>query len=78
MAEVKTSTAQLTPDSRYRSRKFIIGVASFLAATVMAWWGCWKLAKDAGDIALILGAWGACDAAILKLYMDANIKAMSE
>ena len=64
--------------SKYRSRKFIIAIASFAAATVMAFYGCWAKAVSASDIAIILGSWGAFDAIILKLYNDANLAAEEE
>jgi len=76
MGQIQTSSARLT--SKFRSRKFLIAASSFVAVTVMAWFGCWHLAGDAGDIALIIGAWAASDAAILKLYNDANLKAEVE
>ena len=62
-------------DTRYRSRKFIIASASFVAVTLMTWWGCYDAAKTGQDIAIIIGAWGVCDGAILKIYTDANNKA---
>ena len=62
-------------DSKYRSRKFIFAAGSFLAATAMAFFGCVVLAKDAGDIAMVIGAWGVANALVLKLYNDANLKA---
>jgi hypothetical protein len=61
-------------DSRWSSRKFAIAGASFLAATFALVWGL-TLCKDAQDIAIVIGAWGLVDAAILKLYSDANLKA---
>jgi hypothetical protein len=33
------------------------------------------LAKDFSGAAMVMTAWGAADAAILKLYNDANLKA---
>lgn len=61
-------------DSKYRSRKFLFAGASFIAVTLMAFFGCLELAKDAGDIALIIGAWATSDGVILKLYNDANLE----
>jgi len=55
-------------DDKFRSRKFIISAASFVAVTLMAWWGCYDAAKTGQDIAIIIGAWGVCDGAILKIY----------
>lgn len=62
-------------DSRFSSRKFIIACASFVAVTLFAGFGLAALAKDAGDVALIIAAWAGSDTAILGLYNNANIKA---
>lgn len=59
-------------DDKYGSRKFIFAVASFLAVTAFAGWGVLKLAADAKDIALLIGAWGTVDTVILGLYNYAN------
>jgi len=76
MVQITTSSAAVS--SRYRSRKFIIAISSFVVVSAMGLFGCVKLAADGGDISLIIGAWGVVDAAILKLYNDANIAAASE
>ena len=62
-------------DFKFRSRKFIIAAGSLLVASALAAWGTFILANDTGDIALVLGAWGAVDGVILKLYNDANLLA---
>ena len=59
-------------DDKFRSRKFIIASASFLVVTAFAGWGVLKLAADAKDVALLIGAWGTSDATILGLYSWAN------
>lgn len=61
-------------DNRYRSRKFIFAAASFLVVSALACFGAIKLAVDAKDIALLIGAWGTVDATILGLYSYANVK----
>jgi len=61
-------------DNRYRSRKFILACAAFVVVTVMAVWGEYKLAKDAKDVALIIGAWGTPTAVVLGLYQHFNVK----
>lgn len=58
----------------FHSRKFILSVASFVAATFAMVWGV-TICKEATDIAIVIGAWGVVDGAILKLYHDANLKA---
>ena len=64
-------------DSRWSSRKFAIAGASFLAVTFALVWGL-TLCKDAQDVAIVVGAWGLADAAILKLYTDANNRAAGQ
>ena len=61
-------------DSRYRSRKFLLATASFVAVSVMAFYGIFALATDASGVALVIGAWGTVDGAILGLYNFANLK----
>jgi len=61
-------------DSKYRSRKFLIAAASFVVVTIFAGFGLWSLAKDGGDVALIIGSWAASDTTILGLYNYANVK----
>ena len=61
------------PGDRYRSRKFIVAAFSLVVASVIAAFGAGSLAEDAQDIAIILAAWVITDAAILKLYNDANL-----
>lgn len=61
-------------DPKYRSRKWLLAVASFLVITIFAAFGLLKLAKDAGDAALVLGAWAGSDTTILGLYNYANWK----
>jgi hypothetical protein len=60
-------------NGKKRSRKWVICVASFCVVSAFAGFGVFVLAKDAGDIALIIGAWGGTDALLLKLYNDANL-----
>lgn len=61
---------------RYSSRKFVIAGASLVVVSFLAVWGVVVVGKEGGlDVAAIIGAWGVCDAAILKLYNDANLKA---
>lgn len=60
-------------DDRYRSRKFIVAACSLVVVSCLAGWGMLVHATDAAGAALVIGAWGASDAAILKLYNDANI-----
>ena len=60
-------------DSKYRSRKWIIAVASFVVVTLFAGFGIWVLAKDAGDAALIIAAWAGSDMTILGIYNTTNI-----
>jgi len=67
-----------TTADRFRSRKFILAISSFVVVSVLAGYGAFNLATDASGIALVIGAWGTVDAAILKLYNDANLKAMEE
>lgn len=62
-------------DSKYRSRKWIAAATSFVVVTIFAGFGLLTLAKDAGDAALIIGAWAGSDTTILGLYNYANIKA---
>lgn len=59
-------------DDKFRSRKFLIAAASFVVVTIFAAFGLLKLAKDAGDVALIIGSWAGSDTAILGLYNHAN------
>lgn len=61
-------------DSKYRSRKFLFALGTFVVAAVLSGHGEFELAKDAGDTALILGAAGAVFGVILKLYNDANLE----
>jgi hypothetical protein len=42
--------------------------------TVFAAFGLYKLAADAGDVALIMGAWTGSDTTILGLYNWANTR----
>ena len=65
-------------DSKFRSRKFILAVFSFAAVSTFAAFGTFELAKDAGDIALIIGSWGTSNATILGLYNYANWKTGGE
>lgn len=60
---------------KYRSRKFLLAVASFAAVTIMAGYGVFGLASDASGVALVIGSWGTVDGAILGLYNYANLKA---
>ncbi|GAH33686.1 unnamed protein product [marine sediment metagenome] len=62
-------------DSKYRSRKWILATVSLGLATIFAGFGLFALAEDAGDAALIIGAWAGSDTTILGLYNYANIKA---
>ena len=62
-------------DSKYRSRKWILATVSLGLVTIFAGFGLFSLAKDAGDAALIMGAWAGSDTTILGLYNYANIKA---
>jgi hypothetical protein len=61
-------------DSRFRSRKFLLASAAFVCVTAMAFYGEYKLAKTAGDVALIIGSWGTPTAVILGLYQHFNVK----
>lgn len=61
-------------DDRYRSRKFIVAAASFVVVSLFAGFGILKLAADAKDVALLIGAWGTVDSVILGLYSLANVK----
>ncbi len=62
-------------DSKYRSRKWIIATVSLSVVTIFAAFGLFKLAKDAGDVALIIGAWAGSNTTIIGLYNYANVKA---
>jgi len=62
-----------TTADRFRSRKFIIAFTELVSVTFMAAWGC-HLSGGAGDVALVIGAWGVVAGAIGKLYSDANLK----
>jgi len=62
-------------DNKYRSRKWILATASLVVVTSFAVFGLLRLAKDAGDFALIVGAWAGSDTTILGLYNYANLKA---
>jgi len=64
----------VSADNRFRSRKWIIALSSLVVVTVFAAFGLVKLAADAGDVALVIGAWAGSDSAILGLYNYANIK----
>ena len=61
-------------NGKKRSRKWVIALSSFIVVTVFAGFGLYTLAADAGDVALIIGAWGASDGTILGLYNHANVK----
>jgi len=61
-------------DERYRSRKWRLARASFVVVTVFAAFALLKLAEDAGDAALIIGAWAASNGTILGLYSHFNVK----
>lgn len=60
----------------YGSRKFLIAASSLVVVSFLAVWGVVVIGAEEGglDLAAIIAAWGVCDAAILKLYNDANIK----
>jgi hypothetical protein len=62
-------------DSKFRSRKFLLATAAFIWVSLMAGWGEWKMAEDAKDVALLIGAWGTPVAVILGLYQHFNVKA---
>lgn len=62
-------------DSKYRSRKWILATVSLGLVTVFAGFSLFHLAKDAGDAALVLGAWAGSDTTILGLYAHYNVKA---
>jgi len=62
-------------DSKFRSRKWLLAVASLGVVTIFAIFGLVKLAKDAGDAALIIGTWAGSDTTILGLYNYADLKA---
>lgn len=64
-------------NARYRSRKFLLATGSFVVVSVLALFTVYHaaLAKDFSGAAMVMTAWGAADAAILKLYNDANLKA---
>ena len=70
MAPVETP---VEVNSKKRSRKWVLAVASFMVVSLFAGFGIWELAKDAGDVALIIGAWAASDTTILGLYNYANV-----
>lgn len=59
-------------DDRYRSRKFIVAVTSLVASVYALVYGL-SICVTAQDVAIVVGAWGLTDAAILKLYNDANL-----
>ena len=59
--------------SKFGSRKFTIAGVSLLASIFALVWGV-ATCETAQDIAIVIGAWGVVDAAILKLYNDANLK----
>ena len=61
-------------ESKFRSRKFLLAVASFVVVTIFAGFGLCTLASDAGDVALILGAWAGSDTTILGLYNHYDVK----
>lgn len=60
-------------NGKYRSRKWIIAVASLVTVTVFAAFGLYELAEDAKDVALIIGAWAASDTTIIGIYGAANV-----
>jgi len=62
-------------DSKYLSRKWILATVSLGLATIFAGFSLFVLAEDAGDAALVIGAWVGSDTTILGLYNYANIKA---
>ena len=62
-------------DSKYRSRKWLIATISLSIVTIFAGFGMFELASDAGDVALIIGAWAGSNTTIIGLYNYANIKA---
>jgi hypothetical protein len=51
----------------------VIAASSLVIVTAFAAFGILELAKDAGDVALIMGAWAASDGTILGLYNYANV-----
>jgi hypothetical protein len=57
---------------RFLSRKWILAVSSLAVVTLFSGFGLYKLAKDAGDVALIIGAWAGSDTTILGLYGTVN------
>ena len=61
--------------NKYRSRKFILAMASFAAVSLFAGYGLLQLATSAADVALVIGAWAGSDTAILGFYNYANQKA---
>jgi len=61
-------------NEKHLSRKFLLAVASFFVVTVFAGYGLVVAAKEAADVALIIGAWGASDTAIFGFYNSANLK----
>jgi membrane associated rhomboid family serine protease len=61
-------------DSKYRSRKFRLAVATLAIVAVLGGHGQFALAATAGDTALVLGAMGSIFSVILKLYNDANLQ----
>ena len=76
MVPQSTSSAargEMSDDKKRVSRKWMLAVASFIVVTVFAAFGLYKLAADAGDVALIIASWAASDTTILGLYAAANV-----
>ena len=60
-------------DSKFRSRKWIIAILSFIVVTLFAAFGIVFEADGAKDISLIIGAWAASDLTILGVYTAGNV-----
>lgn len=73
MAPGKAETPVVV-NGKKRSRKWVLALSSFIVVTIFAAFGLYELAKDAGDVALIIGSWAASDGTILGLYNHANVK----
>lgn len=63
-------------DQRFRSRKFLLAFCSLAVISAMGLFavGAACLAGSFAEAAMLMASWTAADAAILKLYNDANLK----
>lgn len=65
---------EILSDQRYRSRRFLLALASFLVVSFMAVWAVVLYADSPSGAAAVIGAWGSVDATILGLYNYSNVR----